>query len=285
MGKGAAKMAQWLGTPARFADFYNGSVFHGNRMIHPEELEPVKGETHKVEVDKDKKQQPVRNMIYDSLAYQEQIDSHWNLLSKEEKRKCSKKEFLSHYQIGEKLRPIITLVFYYCDEEWNENRELLDMLEMDEIEKCCPELAKYIQNYRINLIDITRMEDINVFHSDLHHVLGMLRDKGNKDLLNGYIKENPDYFNNIDKETALVIGELLDSDNILKAAEEIREGERMSMCKALEDLYNDGKLDKIIDLITKKLAKGKTIAEIADALEETEDTIERIIKEHNLLRK
>lgn len=56
----------------------------------------------------------------------------------------------------------------------------------------------------------------------------------------------------------------------------------MSMCKALEDLYNEGKIDKITELVTKKLAKGKTIAEIADALEETEETIERIIKEYNL---
>ena len=44
----------------------------------------------------------------------------------------------------------------------------------------------------------------------------------------------------------------------------------------------EGMTDKLINQITKKLAKGKSIAEIADALEETEDIIEKIIKDHNL---
>ena len=45
---------------------------------------------------------------------------------------------------------------------------------------------------------------------------------------------------------------------------------------------SEGKNEKLADLISKKLAKGKTIAEIADALEETEDVIEQIIKAYNL---
>ena len=57
MGKSAARMAQWMGTPTRFADFYNGSVFGGNVVIYPEELVPAKGEIHRVEEDKEKKQQ------------------------------------------------------------------------------------------------------------------------------------------------------------------------------------------------------------------------------------
>ena len=187
---------------------------------------------------------------------------------------------------GEKLSPIITLVFYYGDEEWTENTELYDMLDMDELEKMYPEVKQYIQNYKLNLIDMTHMKDINVFHSDLQHVFGMLKYKGNKELLNNYVNENPEYFNNIDKETAFVIGELLDSEDILKTADEIREGEQMSMCKALEDLYNDGRLEGrlegLTELIAKKLAKGKSIEEIADALEESVDTIESIIKKQGL---
>ena len=321
MGKSAAKMAQWMGTPTRFADLYNGSVFGGKSVIRPEELVPAKGEIHKIEKDNDNKQQeihryrdiimywekyginlailaienqknvhlamPVRNMMYDSLAYQEQIDLQWNFLSKEEKNKCSKKEYLSHYLQGEKLSPIITLVFYYGEEEWNENTELFDMLEMDELESVYPEVKQYIQNYKLNLIDMKHMKDINVFHSDLQQVFGMLKYKGNKELLNHYINENPEYFNNIDKETAFVIGELLDSEDILRTADEIREGEKMSMCKALEDLYNEGRLEGRLEAltvqITKKLAKGKSIEEIADALEETVDTIESIIKKQGLL--
>ena len=40
-----------------------------------------------------------------------------------------------------------------------------------------------------------------------------------------------------------------------------------------------GQINKLQELIRKKLAKGKTIPEIAEALEESEDVIRRLIDE------
>ena len=40
-----------------------------------------------------------------------------------------------------------------------------------------------------------------------------------------------------------------------------------------------GEENKIMELIQKKLAKGKSVSEIAEALEEEEDTIQRLVKE------
>lgn len=50
----------------------------------------------------------------------------------------------------------------------------------------------------------------------------------------------------------------------------------------LREGREEGKNGKLADLIRKKLAKGKSVAEIADALEETEEVIERMIKEYEL---
>jgi len=44
----------------------------------------------------------------------------------------------------------------------------------------------------------------------------------------------------------------------------------------------EGENQKLAEQITKKLAKGKSVAVIADELEETEETIERMIKEYDL---
>lgn len=44
----------------------------------------------------------------------------------------------------------------------------------------------------------------------------------------------------------------------------------------------EGENGKLADQIRKKLAKGKSVAEIADTLEETEDVIERMINEYKL---
>lgn len=44
-----------------------------------------------------------------------------------------------------------------------------------------------------------------------------------------------------------------------------------------------GEKKKLRELIQKKLAKGKTLAEIADALEENEEVIQALIKEMEIL--
>lgn len=70
--------------------------------------------------------------------------------------------------------------------------------------------------------------------------------------------------------------------------EEIQE--MMAMTKIGQVLVNRGKIegkiegmtDKLADQIGKKLKKGKTVTEIADALEETEEVISRIIVEYKL---
>ena len=44
MGQSNAAVRQWMGNPKRFADLFNATVFNGEQVIRPEELEPVDGE-------------------------------------------------------------------------------------------------------------------------------------------------------------------------------------------------------------------------------------------------
>lgn len=79
------------------------------------------------------------------------------------------------------------------------------------------------------------------------------------------------------------ISEFLQSKQIVKQ-ELIREEmeSEMDMCKALEDLYQDGvdvgKGEKLREQVEKKLQKGFTVPEIADMLEESEEVILTIVK-------
>lgn len=63
--------------------------------------------------------------------------------------------------------------------------------------------------------------------------------------------------------------------------------ERFDMCKAFEDMRLEGKLEgeesKLAELTQKKLAKGKSIAIIADELEETEEKIRELIQRHHMM--
>lgn len=49
------------------------------------------------------------------------------------------------------------------------------------------------------------------------------------------------------------------------------------MCKALENLEKKGREDMLRDLVAKKLQKGKSIEEIADALEQEYSVIQEIV--------
>ena len=62
--------------------------------------------------------------------------------------------------------------------------------------------------------------------------------------------------------------------------EEIQE--MMAMTKIGQVLVNQGIEKGMTDQIRKKLAKGKSVAEIADALEETEEVIMALIQKYNL---
>ena len=44
MGQSNAAVRQWMGNPKRFADLFNATIFDGEQVIRPEELEPVDGE-------------------------------------------------------------------------------------------------------------------------------------------------------------------------------------------------------------------------------------------------
>ena len=73
--------------------------------------------------------------------------------------------------------------------------------------------------------------------------------------------------------------------------------EYMTLQMKFHDIYDEGHdagfdegheagaLAAKIELITKKLAKGKVISQIADELEETEEEVRRLIEEYHLIEK
>lgn len=89
--------------------------------------------------------------------------------------------------------------------------------------------------------DAGNVHCVENFHSDLQQIFGMLKCRGNKRDLVEYIRKNQWYFRNVDEDIYHVIRELLHSERILKKEVSSANGEEcVDMCKALEELYNDG---------------------------------------------
>ena len=106
-------------------------------------------------------------------------------------------------------------------------------------------------------------------------------------LQNAYDKEkmqevlqNDEKFSNVDRETVEAINLFAGTDIDIDEKEEV-----IDMCKAWEEQKNEGRelgreegrelgeRQKIISLVVKKLQKDKSVAEIADDLEEKEEVI------------
>ena len=311
MGKGNAAVREWMSNPVRFSDLYNGIVFRGKQVVLPEELESAEGETDILLEDKEQKVQEihryrdivmrwkkgallvllacenqekvhyamtVRNMLYDSLSYVGQIQQLWKEREKEEKQKMTAPEFLSKWKKDDRLVPVITLVFYYDTEQWDGSTDLHGMLQWGEGNQEL--LREYVPNYRINLVDAGNLEHLERFQSDLQEILGMLKCRGNKKELLDYMNKRESYFRNVDEETYQVMREFLHSEKMLKENVERIEGkETVDMCKALDELYNDG----IEQGIERGMIRG-TIETMKEFNISMEEAIERIMKKFEITK-
>lgn len=217
MGKGDTALSKWLGDEKRFADLYNGSVFHGTQMVKAEDLQPEKenfkeliqdknGILNYIERNRDivmkwdngirlmilacENQEkihyamPVRTMLYDGLSYAEQIRQ----LKKKRKKgdKVNLDEFLSGMKKDDKLYPVSTLVFYYGDKPWDGSVDLHGLLKKSENSELEEMIRKLIPNYHINLLDVNQIEDTSVYKTDLQTILEMLKYRRDKERMQKY---------------------------------------------------------------------------------------------------
>lgn len=270
MGRGDTAAKIWFRNKDRFADLFNGTIFDGEQMIRPEDLEIVDGEADILITDQNnrtKKVQryrdvvmrwknninfvilacenqekihyamPVRTMLYDSLSYVEQMKKIWK---ETDRKSITQEEFLSRFRKEDCLYPVITIVFYYGEKEWDGSRNLHEMFSKNIPTAFWEKVKFYIPNYHINLVDPNRMDDFEKFQTDLQLILGMLQCKNEKEKLMEYVLKHKEYFKKIDVETYNVIKEFLNSEKILKnvVCNETEGG--VDMCKALEELYEDG---------------------------------------------
>ena len=321
MGKSDLASKNWLQDRRRYADLFNGVIFGGRQMIQAEELEPISGEADVILTDKDGKEQkiqryrdivmkwkkgihlavcacenqknvhyamPVRIMLYDGLSYVNQMDQIWKLHEQDKSTKnVESEEWLSKFRRDDRLIPVISIVFYYGSKEWDAATSLYDMLDFPEGSEEINLLEEYIPNYRINLLDAGKVEHVERFKTDLQELFQMLKYREEKEKLAQYVTDHRDYFGNIDRDTFLAFGEFLQAGKFWKniIPKTNQNGGKIDMCKALQDLYDEGVEhgmergieQKVYELVKKKLARGKTVAVIADELEESEGKIQDII--------
>ena len=153
-------------------------------------------------------------------------------------------------------------------------------------------------NYRMNLIDAGHMEDAELqrLSEDLQQVLGMLKYRGRRKELQGYIQKNEKYFSSVDAETYQALCSFLNMENGIKEVEAMQKEERVNMCQALEEWYQDalkegreagltegresgrGEGIALAKKVFRLSAEGRTEAEIAAETGISPDEVQEILR-------
>ena len=304
-------MKNYLKCKLRFADLINGTIYNGKQIVKEDDLSEQPNEYGLILEDKKGKKRvvqryrdivmkaktgeyyivfpvenqmnvhyamPVRMMLYDALAYAEQVKE---LERKHEKNgeKLKGAEFLSGMKKEDKLIPIVPIVVYYGSVEWDASQDIHSMLELDDSLQN-EELKKYVPNYKINLLNVGNVECPENYKSGLQQLFGMLKCKSDKTAMRNYIDKHKEKLSSVDAETFRLLGNLLgNAEEFEKYQKEENGG--IDMCRAFDEIYKEeqekgriqGSIEILLDLLKEK-------GEISDKLLEkiTESTDVDVVK-------
>lgn len=317
MGKRNAQIAEYLSDPARFADMCNGIYFQGKPVIRSSDLTDADPVLYHAREDKTAQARPdhVKNWRIQGVDYavliaeeQNKVDYHmvlrvilsealhykkqWKQKQREHRQKMDLKtpeEFLSGMRKNELFTPVVTLVVNLGEKPWEGPRTLFELLDLNPSNTL---LRLYVNDYKLNIFDYHDYENFSMFHTELRAIFEFLRFSKDMEKLKKTVETNTELYYNISNETYDLISELTHSRDLLPKLPEEKytwKGERINMCKALQDLFEEGRTQGIsqgisqgifqhlVELTLRKLAKGKAAVEIAADLDEDPAMIERIL--------
>ncbi len=179
-------------------------------------------------------QMVLRNMLSESIGYRKQWKRKRRLHEGAHDLK-HRDEYLSGMKKGEKFAPIITLVVYFgTGGPWDGARCLYDLLEIED------ELKNYVTNYRMNLYDCHEHDTFGEYKTGLRQVFEAVRYAEDKKKLKQVMEENREAYSRIDRDTRNML-EVVANIKIPERCRVMEEGkERYDMCKAFEDMRQEG---------------------------------------------
>lgn len=308
MGKVDIATKQYMSHRDVIADVFNFYIYDGRQVIKPEKLQKIDtaevalpyGNDAEIAVqklrdnimlwtmamddkaayavlgienqDKIHYAMAVKNMLYDALQYAKQVEeakrSYRNGLNKK-RIKLNSEEFLSGLKKADRLMPVITLVVYFGDKDWDGAKSIHEMLSVDD-----DELLSYVPNYKINLIEPAKIsdEDYDKFKTDVGSVLQFIKHQSDED--GSWIKGKT-RFKHVEKEAVELINLITGSKIIGEEKEEV-----VDMCRAWENSINnamrEGELKGKIEILYEEC--NMSIHDIARKVSKPEEYVREVIR-------
>lgn len=299
MGKMDILLKSYLGDARRYADLWNGGLFHGRQVVKAEELEEVTpvlvhasrkevlekrrdivmkqngtGQRFAVFVAENQKtvdyRMPARVMLEEILEYSHQIkrimkgnETADNMYRKGGGPLVYRDEGERLYQFkgSDRICPVVTLVVYWGEKEWSGPRNLHEMIDFGESEALAAELKKLVPAYPLHFLDLSKFEHFEYFKTELSPFLELYSKRNNKQEFMEYVGNNR-RCHRMDKESWYVFSQITRSGHLKSILKNNREewNGGEAMCRAIDEWYNDA--------ITAGQEKGKIEGKIEGRAEE-----------------
>ena len=189
---------------------------------------------------------PIRKMLYDVLGYSSELSS---LGKMQDKKSWTVDERLSNISKGTKVTPIITVVFYTGEDEWDGPKSLHDMMDIDDV------FRPYIPDYPLYIIDMGHDKNLSFPNKELEEL---------RHALTAIYAETADRDETEIDGSIIALAGILSGD--IKLYRAVNDEGRQPMCRALD------KRDERIYLQFKdKLEEKDAVIEEKDAALEAKD--------------
>lgn len=310
--------SSYLGKPEIFADLLNGGLYQGRQVVQAETLRRAEGEAKLILEDKDGKKarihrfrdiiyesgdcaqyilfacenqseihyaMPVRNLLYDALAYADQVQNI-SRLHRKNKDLSNPAEFLSGFTKEDRLNPVCTVVFYYGENEWDGSTDLHGMIQWPET---MVGLNHSVPNYKLNVIHAGNVKPEH-FKTGLREVFELLPYARDSKALEDYVNEHKTHYSALEEETSRMVLFFLGEKNMIKETNQFKNAKgEVDMCTAFKQIEERGiekgiekGLSNGIDLAKKVLKlfwSGMSIPEIAGECGISVDEVKRIVED------
>ena len=169
---------------------------------------------------------PLKVLNGDAALY----DKQWKGIRREHKRKkdLSGAEYLSGFGREDHLVPVLSVVLYFGEQEW----EMMDLSAFPE------EVREKIADYPVHLIDVRRYPHAERFRTDLKLVFGFLQRASEPEELAEFIEENTKEFSSLTEDAYDMIASMSKTWELKELKKDIGQ-EDYNMCKAIDMMMQE----------------------------------------------
>ncbi len=272
-----------------FADVVNYFIFDGKEKIKSDDLKEL--DTAFKDKVKDIDKQRFRD-IYKEVVIKTDSKNTYLLVGIENQSvvdnrmllRCLEYNIMSYYKqlddienknknVKIKLKPVITFVLYFGTKKWTGPKSLYEMLDLE-----FEEIKGFITNPKLYLISPNEIDDnnINKFNSELRTILKYIKYSKRKTKLRDVMSKD-DKFNEMSNDSVKLLSAVTKTK--IKTNEE--EGV-VNMCKAIDDMMKDAKLEAKIEAAINLYKNGASLELISKSLGMSINKLKKILTQNNV---